>query len=344
LRHAANVARYHQSMRGKWIPAALAVVLAVAGAGAFWLLRRAPAPPPSQSPKPEQPVVNLAEANFPGTLRAQHVVDVEAGVSGTIESLEAGVGDEVYEGQLLARISSQLLEAERERALAAVEGARAKINSLEAAISAARLEASRTRADAARARREADQAERVFVRQRMLNQEGATPRLTFEKAQRDFENAQAEFQSLDAMARQAEERVGELMRDLDLSQRIMNDKSKQLEDAQAHLAAAEIHAPVAGLVVARKGEVGGVVDPENRNLFQIAVNLSLLEAVIDPEPPLLARFRVGQPALIVAADVPGEGIAGQVKAVENNQVVVDFVSPTPLLKPGMRVQVRVRLN
>ena len=122
------------------------------------------------------------------------------------------------------------------------------------------------------------------------------------------------------------------------------EPERVLDDAQAHLAAAEVRAPVDGIVLARKGEVGKELDPDSRKLFQIAVEPSLLEAVLDPEPPLLSRFHPGQPALILSADIPGDGVSGQVKAVENNQVVVEFVSPTPLLKPGMQVQVRVKID
>lgn len=319
--------------------AALGIV-AVAGLLTY---RRTSAPPPAAAPH-EQPKQDSGEANLPGILRAQNVIDIEALTDGTIETLDAGVGDEVYEGQLLARISSQAIESEHERARAAVEAARERMASLQAAITATRLEASRARADANRARRDSDRLEKVFERQQMLMREGATPRLMFEKAQREFQNAQTEFRSLDEIARQPEERIGEMVKDLELSQRIFDDKAKQLEEAQSHRAAAEIRSPVDGLVVVSRGEVGRAIEGHERNLFRIAVDVSALEAVLDPEPPLLPRFRPGQPALILTADIPGDGIPGQVKAVENNQVVVEFVSPTPLLKPGMQVQVRVKIG
>ena len=178
----------------------------------------------------------------------------------------------------------------------------------------------------------------------MLNREGATPRLTFERSEQEYRTAQTESDSLQEVARHADDRVEEQMRLLDTVRKLLESQSQELETAQSNLAAADIRSPVDGIVVARKGEEGNPVDPTNRSLFQIAVELGQLEAVLDPAPPALPLFRAGQPALIVAADVPGDGIPGQVRSVENNQVVVEFASPSPALKPGMTVQVRVKLR
>ncbi len=329
-------------MRGKWILIGGVALIAGIGAVTLALIHRGTPPPPAAT-RPAATEAPPSEANLPGKLRAQHLVGVDANVDGVIESMDFDVGADVHEGDVLARIGAQGLEAERQHAQEAVEAGRSRLNSLEAAVTAARLEASRARADAGRARSEADRTQKVYQRQQLLHREGATPRLTFERSQADYENAQTEFDSLDALARQADERASELVKNLDLERRILNDKARQLDDAQTRLAEAQIHSPVDGIVVARHGEPGRPVDPENRTLFQIAVDTNLLEAVLEPEPPLLARIRAGQPALIVSADIPGDGIPGQVKVVENNQVVVEFVSPTPALRPGAIVQVRVKL-
>ncbi len=328
-------------MRGKWVLIAGGLVFAALAVGTLVMLRHRPAPEPKRAVAPTAEAVT--EANLSGTLRAQHVVDVEAEVIGIIDSFAVDVGEEVYQGQLLAHISSEGLQAEQERAMAAADGARAKLNSLGAALGAARLEASRARADANRARRESERIQRVYERQQTLVREGATPRLIFERAQKENDNARAEFSSLDTIARQAEDRTGELVKEIEISQRILNEKTREVDDAQLVLAAAEVHSPVDGLVVARQGEVGKTIPLDRKTLFRIAVDTNLLEAVLDPEPPQLPRFHPGQPALILAADVPDEGIPGEVKAVEKDQVVVAFASPTPLLRPGMQVQVRVKL-
>ncbi|MCC6858132.1 MAG: hypothetical protein IT158_06220 [Bryobacterales bacterium] len=330
-------------MRGKWLLITGIVILAAIGAGALSVLRRAPetrkaAPPAAVSPAP------VNEISLPGKVRAQHVVEVRANLSGILESFDADVGEEVYEGQLLARIASTPFTAETERARAEVESTRARVNALESALVAARLEASRARADASRARREFERLEKTYRRQELLHREGATPRRNFEKAEQEFGSSRSEFESLDQVAQQAEARLAELLTQLDTQRRILDDKTRLLDEAQAHVAAADIRAPVTGLVISRSGEVGREIGPDAPGLFGIAVDPAFLEAVLEPEPPLLERVRPGQPALILSADLPNEGISGSVRAVEDSQVAVEFVSPTPLLRPGMTVQVKVRLE
>jgi cobalt-zinc-cadmium efflux system membrane fusion protein len=218
------------------------------------------------------------------------------------------------------------------------------VQSIESAISAARLEASRARADASRARGEYDRLERASRRQQMLLSEGATPRIQAEKAQREFETAQAEFQGLEAAARRAEDRVTELMKELDTAKKVLDDRNAQLESVQAKHTATELLSPAEGLVIARKGEVGEPVGPEKHDFLQIAVNLTRLEAVVEPPPPELALIKAGQPALVTVPGQAGEGILGSVKGVDHNQVIVEFNNPNPGIRPGMHAQVRIKVS
>src|SRR5205823_4156144 len=151
---------------------------------------------------------------------------------------------------------------------------------------------------------------KVYSRQKMLLGEGATPRLVFEKSEREFESSQTEFHSLEQSARQADDRVDGLLKDLDNAKLILEDRNNQLEGARDKLAAGEIRSPADGIVIARNGSVGDPVGTEKKTLFQIAVQPSLLEAVVEPEPPVLKRVKPGQPALIVAADLAGDPITG----------------------------------
>jgi multidrug efflux pump subunit AcrA (membrane-fusion protein) len=168
-------------MRGKWLLVSGVVVAAAVAAGALSLRRR---PAPAQ-PAPMQAQSDAAAGGdllLTGKIRARNVVGVGATVAGNIEVFLADVGQEVEEGQLLARIASQGLETGREMASMALETAQSRVTKLEAAITSARLEASRAAADAARAREEFDRAEKAYRRQGMLHREGATPRNVYEKS------------------------------------------------------------------------------------------------------------------------------------------------------------------
>src|SRR5581483_6938026 len=113
----------------------------------------------------------------------------------------------VYQGQELAQIGSTGLETEQADAASAVEKAQGRVESAEKAVTAAQLEASRAHADAQRVRAELDRVQRTYDRQKVLMAAGATPRLTYEKAEHDYESSQQEWEAVDKAARAADDRV-----------------------------------------------------------------------------------------------------------------------------------------
>ena len=111
-----------------------------------------------------------------------------ATVEGNIEAFLADVGDEVFQGQVLARIGAAGLESDREAAADAVEYAQDQVGKAEAGVNSARLEASRADADEPALAHAAGSGRQVYDRQKTLHTAGATPQV-FEKAQRDYEAA-----------------------------------------------------------------------------------------------------------------------------------------------------------
>jgi HlyD family secretion protein len=331
-------------MRAKWVLIGASVILLAIAAGAIsvWRQDRAQNQTQAQPPAPSQP---SGEIILPGKLEAQQITYVEAVVNGKVDQLLVEVGEDVYEGQLLARISNIGLETSREVAQAAADNAQERVNKLEAAIIAARLEASRARADATRARSEFERTDKLYRRQKLLYGEGATPRLVYERSEKEFQIAQTEFESLDQLAKQAEGRVSQLIKDLEAAKKAFEEKSNELDHVGADLKAAEVHAPVTGTIVSRSADPGGEVEPgtASARLYGIAADISALEAVIEPEPPVLARLKPEMPALVILADVP-EPVEGKVKSVNEGQAVVEFTSPTPLVRPGMTAQIRLKLD
>lgn len=287
----------------------------------------------------------VGELSLAGQIEAQQVTSVGAPVGGSVAEFLVDIGQEVFEGELLARIVNQGLETAHESARAAVDLAQARVEKAGAAILSARLEATRARADAVRAHADFDRAERTYQRQKMLHSEGATPRLTYEKAEREHAAAQTEYQSLEDLARVVESRVGELVKEQDSAKRILEEKTNEMEEAQTKLASAEVHSPVDGLVIARWGEVGKEIGAqEQAELFRIAVNLAELQVRVNPDAAVLKRLKAGDGALVMVADLGGEGIAGTVKEIQGNQATVAFTSPNPVVKPGMSAQVRIKMQ
>ena len=268
---------------------------------------------------------------------------MRAPIEGVIERFLADVGDEVFEGEVLAHIKSAKLDSNRETAQTAAERAQTRVHDLEMALTAARLEASRARADAIRTRAELDRAERNYTRQKLLMREGATPRLVFEKAEKDYETLKTDAVNLEQLARGAEDRLTSVTKELDAARTIAQAKAEELDDAKAELAAGDVHAPADGAVVGRSGQPGEMVNRGASDLFQIAINLNQLQVVLSPDPKTLERIHPGAPALIQIAEAP-EGITASVREVKSGQVFVDFTSPSPAVRPGLTAQVKLRLG
>src|SRR5580700_6413729 len=107
-------------MRGKWAWLSLLAVCAAVGAGALSLRHRR-LPPELRDRNAGAAVIASPEISLNGTIRPQHVAWVGSRIEGNIEAFLANVGDEVFQGQVLARVGAAGLESEREAAAHAVE-------------------------------------------------------------------------------------------------------------------------------------------------------------------------------------------------------------------------------
>ncbi|MBI4876432.1 MAG: hypothetical protein HY822_17490 [Acidobacteria bacterium] len=331
-------------MRGKWLLFAGVAILFGIGAGALLQLRRPARPAPSASRNAAPPPVLGPEISLLGKIQARNVVAVAATTEGTVEEFGADAGQDVFEGQLLARIRNVTLETAAELAQADFEKAQSRVSNLETTLIAARLEASRADADRNRARTEADRAERTFLRQQLLHKEGATPRLVFERAQKEHAALKTESDTLAELAAHSEDRVRMLVKEIDAARKTLDEAAGELDGAKEDLRAAEIHSPVDGILVARRGEAGGEVNPAIKDLFQIAVDLASLDVVLEPAPPALERIRAGQTAWVRLAELSNEPLPASVREVKGTQVFVEFTSPNPAIRPGLTAQVTIKIG
>jgi HlyD family secretion protein len=330
-------------MRGKWLLfSVLAVAAGVGGAALSMRARHTPPPTPARSGAAA--VIERKEITLNGPIRPQHVVNAGSTVEGNIETFLANVGEEVFEGQVLARIGSAGLESNREQAAAAVEHAQELVSRVENSINSSRLEASRADADLQRARLQMERTQKVFDRQKTLHAAGATPRIVYDKAVAEFEASQKEFEVMDRASRAAHEGVQSAMDQLSGAKKLLTEKSQELEQAQGAFEAAEVRAPVSGTIVGRKGDVGKPAQEAGDDMFQIATDLYALEVTLEPNPEQLKKVFAGQQALVLVLDLQSAGMPGVVREVKDGKAVVEFTSTLAGIKPGMRADVRLRLE
>ena len=149
----------------------------------------------------------------------------------------------------------------------------------------------------------------------MLLDEGATPRLTFEKAEKEYIALEAESKKLDAVAVSAEERISSVSRELDSARKLLEGKS---EDWTMQGPGGVRRSAVTGQRrgVARRGQAGDDVHPSMTDLFQIASDLSLMQAVAEASPAQIKQIKQGQPATISIAEMGGEVLQGRYQGGE----------------------------
>lgn len=219
----------------------------------------------------------------PGILDALRKASVSASVQGVITTLTVDVGDPVRAGQVVAQLQSADLKAEREAALASHEAARTAV---------ALAEADRRKARAAR-----DNAHLVLDRKQQLIRTGATTRSAFEDAQTSMEQALAEVARAEAAVSQAQ------------ATSISAEAAARVAEAQ--LDKATIRAPIDGVVVARRMDMGDLVVPG-----------SVIVDIVDPESVVLsarfdesaiARVGKGQPARLLFTATGDEATPGEIR-------------------------------
>jgi len=321
----------------------IAILLAVL-AGALTVWKRQNAPPVVAQPAAPAPVLPAGtEISLSGKVEAREVVGVQAPSNGTIAEYLVIVGEEVFEGQLIARIANPSLQGQQEKAKDVADKAQERVNTLESQMLAARLDASRGQAESARVQDDYSRTERLARRQEMLNAQGATPRLTYEKAVADFATAKLEFESATARAKASAARVATLTKEIEAAKKTLDDRNAELEDADTDLQATQMHAPVDGVILERKGEAGADVRIGEDGIFRIGTDLGQLQVVVEPEPAVLAKLKVGQPAAVILAEFASEQLNAEISRIENGRVYVMFGSPDPSIKPGLTAQVRVQL-
>ena len=332
-------------MRGKWLLFGGSAILLAIAAGAWSVYRSQNQPKKNSSPPAiaAPAVFTGSEVVLNGTIRAQKVIAVAAPMDGIIDAMFAEIGQEVSQGQLLARVKSGRVDAVLEAATAEYERIQARVNNADEALVAARLESSRAQADAVRAKSDFERADKNFQRQQMLNKEGATPRLVFEKAQREYTEAKQELENKQTLFANAESQQDAIGKELDAAKRTLEEKNLLLDQAKADASAGELVSPADGVVVSRRGQAGEEVSPTVTDFFQIATELGSLEVVLEPAPPALARIKPGQQAFVHPAEFP-EDVPAKVREIRGSQVIVEFESPSPAIRPGMTASVRIVLG
>ena len=203
-----------------------------------------------------------------------------------IQSLLADVGDRVAAGQVLAQLSSATLELQKSQLQATLASARAAIAQAEAQL--------------VEARSTADEAQRVNLRTATLKNQGTA--------------SQAAADQAAAAAISATARVAIATQSLVAAQAQLTLVEAQIATVDLQRSRTRVIAPVAGVVVERNAQLGGVASAAGPAMF-VLIRDGALELRADVAEPDLLRLAVGQRAQLAAVGTDA-ALTGTVRLVE----------------------------
>jgi HlyD family secretion protein len=272
-------------------------------------------------------------------------ITLSSKVPGTVERLRVTVGQAIKEGELVALISSEQIEArlaqvkaERENAFHTVHQARAARQKIEAEITEAAAQK--------------NLAENDFKRYSTLLKEGAVAVREFERAETVFKATKAKLDAL----REAKEEALAALEKAEAASLVVKAKEEEVE---ATLNDTRIVAPSRGTVINKLTEEGELVAAGTP--IVTLVDLSDIYAKVYIREKDIGRIRLGNPARIFSDAFPDRPFEGAVAEISQKAeftpreihmkeertklvfaVKVKIENPQGYLKPGMPVDVKIK--
>lgn len=295
-----------------------------------------------------------------GTVRAFERTPVMSQIAGLqITDILVEQGDSVQRGQVLARLSNRVLQAEQAQAEAAVNQAQARLDELQAGSRAEEVAQAESRVVNAQSAIAEATAELELVRKRVernttLQAEGAITRDRFDEVLNQERVAESRLASAKANLNEARQALAQLKAG-SRPQTIAQAKAElaqaqgRLQAIVAQLADTTITAPQAGLIASRSAQVGQTTST-SQMLFTI-IQDGRLELRLPVSETLIDNIQPGQTVQITANNNSRLNLKGKVRAIDplidnssrQATVKVDLPSGTNL-KPGMFLQAAINTN
>ena len=308
-----------------------------------------------------------AKVTATGNLNAVVEVLVSSQVSGNIKALYADWNSRVKKGQLIALIDPEVLQAQLDQANASERSAHAATLTAQAQLAKSHADHSAAEANERTAlaatakdlaaetnlRGQWERAQQLFGEQIMSRQDYDTSRANYEAA-----TAQVHADSAQVAA--AGQSVKSAQASVDVAQSQLTSAQAQERQAQAALLQARINldrtritAPVDGVVVARRMDVGQTVASTLNppTIFEIAQDLTRMQVDASVDESDIGKIAVGQAATFVVDSYPTATFRGVVTEIRKapivtqNVVTYDFVisvnNSDLRLFPGMTANVTI---
>jgi HlyD family secretion protein len=277
-----------------------------------------------------------------GVLFPRDQASVMPRIAAPVQKFHVNRGDHVKQGQLLAELENRDLTAQAAEGQGAVQQAESNLRSTaDAAVPESVIKAE---TDVATLKQTVAAAKAVLDSREQLFKEGALARRQVEEAQVNYAQANGQF-----LAAQEHLRV---LQSVANNEQIRTAKA-QVSAARAHhdsleaqLSYSLVHSPISGVIADRPLYPGEMANPGTPLLT--VIDISAVVARVNVPLALAGSLKVGQPAIITAADskdtLPGKVTVVSPAADPNSttiQVWVQAENPGERLRPGASIHVEV---
>lgn len=325
-------------MRG-WLLVVVALVVAIGG---YVTLKQVTKRPTITASKPAPAAIVTTEAaayrtveaglTITGSVAAKDPLSVGAEPNGLrIEEVPVEEGDVVQRGQLLARLNSSVLEAQRAALQARYQSSQAQVRKavqpnrpqdiagLELAVRAAEATVNMEIANLRQAQSSLENAEKNVARYRESLSQGYVTAQETETRFTEFDRQRAavqmsrerienaKFQADQARQRLQLARIGGRAEDVEIAQATGQEIAAQIAQLDAQIDQTRVVAPDSGLITKRDAHLGDISSP-SKVLFQMVRENQLELRAQIPEVEL-PRVRTGQTAVLEFA---GKKLKGRV--------------------------------
>jgi HlyD family secretion protein len=326
---------------GKYPWLVLIMLLSIGGAGAWRFFSVKAAKPVYLLGSVERGdiVIQVAAA---GTLSAVTTVQVGSQVSGNIAELYADYNSEVKQGQLLARLDSQLFESQVRQSEATVLTSKMMLNSDLAATANAKANLEKARVDVR-------DKQRKFSRQKDLYENGLA-------ARDDFDTSQAALQAAVAAQSAAEAQLQSAEAGYEADEARLEQARATLLTAKLNLEHTLIYSPISGTIISRSVDRGQTVAASMSapTLFTIGEDLTKMQIITNIDEADVGRIKVGMQSSFTVDAYPEEVFSGTISQIRLAATTVQNVvtynaifsvdNPQQRLKPGMTANVKILVD
>lgn len=201
-----------------------------------------------------------AFVNGNGRIEATEI-DIATKLAGRIDSILAQEGDFVEKGQTLARMQLDVLQAQREEAVAALRQAEQSVAAAEAQVALKQSDAAAAQALVSQRASELDAAQRRLKRSQTLSREGAASFQELDDDQASERGAQAALAATQAQAKAAEAAITAAQAQLVGAQASVTAAGATVARIEADIRDSELKSPRDGRVQFRVAQPGEVLPP-----------------------------------------------------------------------------------